>query len=420
MDPFFEICGVRSLHVAVAREGVESGAFHHISDRPYLLIGRDPRSDLRLEDDGVSKRHAYVQAVGGRLFCVDLGSRTGVHWPAGPQSSGWVEWGEPLRLGSVVVRITRSQRTEGVDAYPSEEDLTRACAPMKVQCEVSDGAARPVLWGMKRLLALVGGSAGCKVRLRDPSVSRFHCGLVRGPLGVCVIDLMSRSGTRVNGEKIAWAKLEDGDRLQVGPYVLQVRYGSSAAVQPTALAPAGRVLATPSRSFPAPAVMDRSLLLPVINEFSLMQQQMFDQFHQTMLMMAELFTALHKEQAGLVREELEHLRRLTRELNALRSEQAMQAARGSAAPALANGLDVAQPTDKRLSEATEGASILASELAQPKDAATEGAAVQAAAVSKKAAPAAPDVHDWLTRRIDALQVERQGRWQKLMSIVMGR
>ena len=53
------------------------------------------------------------------------------------------------------------------------------------------------------------------------------------------------------------------------------------------------------------------LLLPVVNEFNLMQQQMFDQFHQTLLIMAEMFTTLHKEQAGLVREELEHLRRLT-------------------------------------------------------------------------------------------------------------
>src|SRR5205823_12967798 len=27
-----------------------------------------------------------------------------------------------------------------------------------------------------------------------------------------------------------------------------------------------------------------------------------------------------------------------------------------------------------------------------------------------------EVHDWLTRRIDALQTERQGRWQKLLQI----
>ena len=68
-------------------------------------------------------------------------------------------------------------------------------------------------------------------------------------------------------------------------------------------APAAALLAPPS--FSAPAPLDRSTWLPVVNEFNLMQQQMFDQFHQTLLIVAEMFTTLHKEQAGLVREELE-------------------------------------------------------------------------------------------------------------------
>ncbi len=223
MDPFLENCGVRSLEVSVERAGAGPPAVHRFSDLPYLLVGRDSRSDLRLDDDQVSKRHAYLQAVGGRMFCVDLGSRTGVHWPAGPQSLGWVEWEEPLRIGGAVVRISRPRRAEGRGALPAEDDVAVSRPAIRVAFEVTEGTGRPVFWGMNRLLALVGGAASCKVRLRDPGVSRFHCSLVRGPLGVWAIDLLSRGGTRVNGRQVACAKLEDGDLLQVGPYALRTQ-----------------------------------------------------------------------------------------------------------------------------------------------------------------------------------------------------
>ena len=53
-----------------------------------------------------------------------------------------------------------------------------------------------------------------------------------------------------------------------------------------------------------------------------MQQQMFDQFHQTMMMMFEGFAALHREQSGTLREEFEQVRKLSQEIEALRAETA--------------------------------------------------------------------------------------------------
>lgn len=243
MDPFLENCGVRSLEASVEREDAGAPAVHRFSDHPYLLIGRDPRNDLHLDDDQVSKRHAYLQAVAGRVFCVDLGSRTGVHWPSGPQPMAWVEWEEPLRIGGAVVRLSRPRRAEGRNALPSADEVAAPRPAIRVAFEVTEGAGRPVLGEMNRLLALVGGAAECKVRLRDPSVSRFHCSLVRGPLGVWVIDLLSRGGTRVNGRQVTCAKLDDGDLLHVGPYVLRIQLESPNAgrsLEVTRLATVGR------------------------------------------------------------------------------------------------------------------------------------------------------------------------------------
>ncbi len=245
MDWFHENCGISSLEVSVEQKGAGAPAVHRFSGRTHLLIGRDPRSDLPLDDERVSRRHAYLQAVGGRLFCIDLGSRTGVHWPSGRRRLGWVDWGEPLRIGRTVVRVSRPRPDEGDGALPSEEDLTAARPAPKVAFEVIEGTDRPARWEMNHLLALVGGAARCKVRLRDPRVSRFHCALVRGPFGAWVVDLLSRGGTQVNGRSAAQARLEEGDLLQVGPYVLRVRYQSTSRPRTMLVAPApaeGRAL----------------------------------------------------------------------------------------------------------------------------------------------------------------------------------
>jgi pSer/pThr/pTyr-binding forkhead associated (FHA) protein len=392
MDWFHENCGISSLEVSVEQQGAGAPAVHSFSGRTHLLIGRDARNDLRLDDASVSSRHLYLQAVAGRIFCVDLASRTGVHWPSGPRPLGWLEWDEPLRIGQAVIRIARPLRAEGVGAFPSEEDLTVLRPGPKVFFDVIKGADQPVRWEMNRLLALVGGAARCKVRLRDARVSRFHCALVRGPLGALVVDLLSRGGTQVNGRPVAQARLEDGDLLQVGPYVLRIRYQSDSRRRTMLVAPTVRAVVPTPPALP-PALRDNELLPPLFNEFQQMQQQMMGQFQQTLLMMAEMFSTLHKEQSTLVREELEHLRRLTSELNALQAEKARQPAAGTPPELLANGQAAGNPPT----------------VTAPK-----------VACKVEAVPTPPaDIHDLLTRRIDALQAERQGRWQKLLQAVMG-
>ncbi len=79
-----------------------------------------------------------------------------------------------------------------------------------------------------------------------------------------------------------------------------------------------------TRASPVPVLTrlaeEQSLLLPVIQQFNLMQQQMFDQFHQSMMMLVEMFSAMHREQAEWIRVELERLGNLTQELRTLQAE----------------------------------------------------------------------------------------------------
>lgn len=80
--------------------------------------------------------------------------------------------------------------------------------------------------GESRVVALtrewtrVGRSLAADVRFDDPTVSRRHALIVRQPDGVRVLDDRSLNGVFVNGERIEWRVLEDGDEILVGRYRL--------------------------------------------------------------------------------------------------------------------------------------------------------------------------------------------------------
>ncbi len=85
-------------------------------------------------------------------------------------------------------------------------------------------------WERGRILELpallnegtLGRSLTCQWRINDPSVSRLHAALVRKPRrGVYLLDLASREGTFVNGERvIEEVLLMDGDRIGLGSRVV--------------------------------------------------------------------------------------------------------------------------------------------------------------------------------------------------------
>jgi pSer/pThr/pTyr-binding forkhead associated (FHA) protein len=66
----------------------------------------------------------------------------------------------------------------------------------------------------------VGRSLAADVRFDDPTVSRRHALIVRQPDGVRVLDDRSLNGVFVNGERVEWSVLRDGDEILVGRYRL--------------------------------------------------------------------------------------------------------------------------------------------------------------------------------------------------------
>ena len=66
----------------------------------------------------------------------------------------------------------------------------------------------------------IGRSLAADVRFDDATVSRRHALIVHQPDGTRVLDDRSLNGVFVNGERVDWRGLRDGDEIVVGRYRL--------------------------------------------------------------------------------------------------------------------------------------------------------------------------------------------------------
>lgn len=445
-DHFLLACGSEQpLRVTVTKSG-ETNAERWVFPRPYLVIGRRGDSDLVLDHWQISRRHAYIQYLDGGFFCVDLGSRTGTHGGVASERSGWVPRDQMIRVGPYEVRPTWPPRPPE-DSGSNVDDESPG-----VVWELPPRALGSAVWRMDPRLVLVGRSPACKIRLIEKDVSKFHCSLVRTPLGVWVVDLLGQNGITVNGEPVRCSRLDDGDELKIGQHVLRPRYETPpprlSATDIVPVLPVGEVPPRPTSSHvparyerrpgaiapkritvPAPAMPPAGVSLSAILEgqslatdpmmsamvqqFGLMQQQMFEQFHNTMMAMFDGFAAMHREQSDAMREEIEQVRRLSQEIETLQAEAKQ---REAAAEAKAK----AAPPRPPLPDPVAGLSDW------PPRAPSPPPAPPAAPVGppKKTVPGADDpgsdIHEQLIRRLASIHSERQGRWQKILGMMSNR
>jgi pSer/pThr/pTyr-binding forkhead associated (FHA) protein len=380
-------------------------------------------------------------------------------------------------------------------------------------------------WQLDRALTFVGQATECKVRLTDTSVSAFHCSLLRTRHGVWMVDLLSRNGTLLNGKALRWGLLRDRDELKVGTFLIRFHYDQVPAAPSTATAASAPTSTGPNRSraaerddnkatwtrpetdplpfvepieprtalvangatssaeaarateemlnsiaaTPVPTGADfwQSMVGPLFNQFSLMQQNMFDQFQKSLLMVVQVLNSQQKTQFDLVRDELDSLRKLNVELASLQAELVRHQQGGisgaprddadrrqhsrararetwvdapesaTAARGFATGPAAAQASSEKLNSADElrsakdpdvpgtastvAPSTYAGSAGAANDAHDPGEALQDSdLVADDTATLPPeDVHKLITERLQALQAERLSLWQKILKKIVG-
>jgi pSer/pThr/pTyr-binding forkhead associated (FHA) protein/DNA-directed RNA polymerase subunit RPC12/RpoP len=109
-----------------------------------------------------------------------------------------------------------------LESHESREWLARAREELPEPGEYvlyEDGEETKVV-ALTREWTRIGRSLAADVRFDDPTVSRRHALVVRQPDGVRVLDDRSLNGVFVNGERVEWRMLNDGDEILVGRYRL--------------------------------------------------------------------------------------------------------------------------------------------------------------------------------------------------------
>jgi predicted RNA-binding Zn-ribbon protein involved in translation (DUF1610 family) len=77
-----------------------------------------------------------------------------------------------------------------------------------------------VAFALTREWTRIGRSLAADIRFDDPTVSRRHALIVRQPDGLRVLDDRSLNGVFVNGERVEWSTLADGDEVVIGRHHL--------------------------------------------------------------------------------------------------------------------------------------------------------------------------------------------------------
>ncbi len=99
-----------------------------------------------------------------------------------------------------------------------EQARERVSEPGQYLIFERDGKTEAI--SLEREWTRVGRSLAADVRFDDPTVSRRHALIVKQADGVRVLDDRSLNGVFVNGERVEWRALRDGDEIVVGRYRL--------------------------------------------------------------------------------------------------------------------------------------------------------------------------------------------------------
>ena len=83
-----------------------------------------------------------------------------------------------------------------------------------------DSIGEVVRFALNREWTRVGRSLAADIRFDDPTVSRRHALIVRQPDGLRVLDDRSLNGVFVNGERVEWSMLAEGDEIVIGRHHL--------------------------------------------------------------------------------------------------------------------------------------------------------------------------------------------------------
>ncbi len=145
---------------------------HEVRQRPFtgpsMVIGRDPKVDVFIDNLGVSRRHAMLKWEQGAFFIEDLGSSNGTFIGKDRITSHRLAPNETARLGKFDLTLVRKEHEEQVDEtmFVSRANMFKTLPPPVIK---GDGVELPL-----RRELLVGKGQGVDLVARGWGVGAVH------------------------------------------------------------------------------------------------------------------------------------------------------------------------------------------------------------------------------------------------------
>lgn len=194
-----------------------------------MIIGRDVRSDIQLNDLSVSRRHARLTYIFNEYCLEDLDSTNGTILNEQPVTKRMLNHGDLLRIGSFTLRyhgddekLTRDELDKTVVIRPSPSAPAKP-ASQKVRVQLPKSATLRFFRGpqkglqdrIDRTLYTIGQPGG------------EVAAIARRPQGFFLLHIGGDRYPRINNEEIHTTKgvqLSEGDIVEVGEHLVEISF----------------------------------------------------------------------------------------------------------------------------------------------------------------------------------------------------
>ncbi|WP_462380204.1 FHA domain-containing protein [Pseudomonas sp. Marseille-QA0892] len=179
--------------------------------KPCLTLGRDPRNDVVLHDEGVDDFHAEIRDELGTYYLSDTDSQGGTFVNGERVEARYaLQAGDRVQIGAAELQL--------VD--PVRADSTPATGRWYLHV-LSSGEHEGRKYHINGTMTF-GRSIRCDMCFSDMALSRRHCEFYLRDDMLEMRDLGSANGVLLNQQPVAAATLKPGDELQMGSVTLLV------------------------------------------------------------------------------------------------------------------------------------------------------------------------------------------------------
>lgn len=208
-------------------------------EKGAITIGRGPKNDLVLEDDGASREHAVMMRQGNKYILKDLDSLNGTLLNGESVKVETLKDEDRIKIGNHTILFLEKHAFltgDSQDGHLSDDSTRLISDPLRQNLESAlpliknlllevieghdVGKVIEVLEGTRDKAIL--GRADSDVIISDPAISRQHASIERQGEGFLFRDLKSRNGSYVNDEYADSKVLVENDTIKMGKTTLKI------------------------------------------------------------------------------------------------------------------------------------------------------------------------------------------------------